>query len=53
MEINLLEEFFEGRLEEILSESVVNIVFMKVQESLDLENEIFVDWNVGNVKQRI
>ncbi|XP_068748350.1 uncharacterized protein [Montipora capricornis] len=49
---NLPEELFEGRLEEILSESAVNIALMKAQESLDLENETFVDWNVGNVKQR-
>ena len=42
----------ENRMEEILSDSAVNIALMKAQESLDLENETFVDWDVANVKQR-
>lgn len=42
----------EGLLEDVLSESAVNIALIKAQESLDLEHESFVDWDVANVKQR-
>lgn len=46
------EGLLEDRVEDILSESAVNIALIKAQESLDLEHESFVDWDVANVKQR-
>lgn len=45
-------ENIQDKMEEILSDSAVNIALMKAQENLDLENEKFVDWEVANVKQR-
>lgn len=51
-ELGSSEKLLEDRMEEILSDSAVNIALMKAQESLDLENEKFVDWDVANVKQR-
>lgn len=46
------EGVLEDRLEDILSESAVNIALLKAQESLDLEHESLFDWDVANVKQR-
>ena len=51
-ELGSSEKLLEDRMEEILSDSAVNIALMKAQESLDSENEKFVDWDVANVKQR-
>ena len=51
-ELGSSEKLLEDRMEEILSDSAVNIALLKAQESLDLENEKFVGWDVANVKQR-
>ena len=51
-ELSASDKLIENRMEEILSDSAVNIAIMKAQKTLDLENEKFVDWDVANVKQR-
>lgn len=51
-ELSRSGELLEDKMEEILSDSAVNVALMKAQENLDLENEKFLDWEVANVKQR-
>ena len=51
-ELSRSGELLEDKIEEILSDSAVNVALMKAQENLDLENERFLDWEVANVKQR-
>lgn len=40
------------KVEEILSDSAVNIALVKAQENLELANETFIGWDGANVKQR-
>ena len=57
-EMNSREELKEDKMD-VLSDSAVNIALLKAQENLDaekenleLENKLFLDWEVANVKQR-
>lgn len=52
VELSSSEKLLADRMEEILTESAVNVALLKAQENLNLENERFVDWDFANVKQR-
>ena len=51
-EENQLNMSCNMKMEEILSDSAVNLVLMNAQEKLQSANEIFIDWDGANVKQR-
>lgn len=51
-EENQLNMSSDMKMEEILSDSAVNLALMNAQEKLELANETFIDWDGANVKQR-
>lgn len=51
-EENQLNMSCNMKMEEILSDSAVNLALMNAQEKLELANETFIDWDGANVKQR-
>ena len=51
-EENQLNMSCNMKMEEILSDSAVNLALMDAQEKLELANETFIDWDGANVKQR-
>lgn len=51
-EENQLNMSSDMKMEEILSDSAVNLALMNAQEKLELAKETFIDWDGANVKQR-
>jgi len=51
-EENQLNMSCNMKMEETLSDSAVNLALMNAQETLELANETFIDWDGANVKQR-
>lgn len=51
-EENQLNMSCNVKMEDILSDSAVNLALMNAQEKLELANETFIDWDGANVKQR-